>query len=64
MSGFLLTEADAPLGTFPKRVVLQGTDVPIWFVASPAFAAASADGTLTIGELEALAPLRGTAQSH
>ena len=63
MSGFLLTEGDAPPGTFPRRVILQGSGVPVWFVASAAFAAARADGTLTIGELEGLA-LKGTAESY
>ena len=38
--------------------------MPIWFVASAAFAAATADGTLTIGELEGLNPLEGIAQSY
>ena len=61
MSGFSLTEADAPLGTFPKQVEMRGEAIPIWFVPSAAFHAAAADRVLTIGELRALAPLYGTA---
>jgi hypothetical protein len=64
MSGRLVTEADAPLGTFPRKVWLRGSDVPIWFVASDAFADAAADGVVTIGELEELHPLRGVASFY
>jgi hypothetical protein len=64
MSGRLLIEADAPLGTFPRKVWLQGGNVPVWFVASDLFAAAAADGQLTIGELESLQPLKGVASYH
>jgi hypothetical protein len=64
VSGFLLTEADAPPGTFPKRVHLQGVTVPVWFVDSAAFRAAAADGELTIGDLQALSPLQGVARFY
>ena len=64
VSGFLLTEPDAPLGTFPRRVVLEGTDVPVWFVPSSVFAEATVDGGLTVGELEHLQPVRGLARSY
>lgn len=64
MSGFTLTEADAPLGTFPKQVELRGDDVPVWFVRSDAFHAAAQDGTLTIAELRALSPLVGIATRY
>ncbi|HYW30867.1 MAG TPA: hypothetical protein VE869_05115 [Gemmatimonas sp.] len=61
MDGFLLIEADAPLGTFPKQAVLRGTDTPIWFVPAAAFHAATTDGVLTMPELRTLAPLYGIA---
>jgi hypothetical protein len=53
-TGFLLTEADAPLGTFPRQVELRGAGVPVWFVPSTAFHAAAQDGVLTIAELRSL----------
>jgi hypothetical protein len=64
VSGFLLIEPDASLGTFPRRVVLEGRDVPVWFVPSAVFADAIANGGLTIGELEQLQPMRGLASSY
>ncbi len=64
MSGFLLIEADAPLGTFPKQAELRGENVPVWFVPSAAFHAATQDGVLTITELQALAPRYGTATRY
>jgi hypothetical protein len=63
-TGFLLTEADAPLGTFPRQVELRGAGVPIWFVPSTAFHAAAQDGVLTIAELRSLGPLYGTAAQY
>jgi len=60
MTGFVLIEADAPLGTFPKQVELRGTGTPVWFVRSVAFHAAAGDGVLTMAELRSLAPLQGT----
>jgi hypothetical protein len=60
MTGSVLIEADAPLGTFPKQVELRGTGTPVWFVRSGAFHAAVGDGVLTIAELRSLAPLQGT----
>ena len=64
MSGFLLIEPDAPLGTFPRRVVLEGTDVPVWFIPSAVFAEATVDGGLTVGELEDLQAMHGLARSY
>lgn len=61
ISGHYMIEADAPLGTFPKIAISRGDAVPIWFVRWDALAPAIADGVLTIGDLAALAPLRGTA---
>lgn len=61
ITGHYMIEADAPLGTFPKIAISRGDAVPIWFVRWDALAAAMADGTLTIGDLAGLAPLRGTA---
>ena len=64
MTGFLLIEADAPLGTFPKQAELRGADVPVWFVPSAAFRAAAQDGILTLAQLRELAPLYGTATHY
>lgn len=64
MEGFLLIEPDAPLGTFPRQVVLEGSGSPIWFVRWDAFREAAADGDVTIAELAALDPLVGTTRSY
>lgn len=64
MTGFLLIEADAPLGTFPKQAELRGEDVPVWFVPAAAFREAAQDGILTLAQLRALAPLHGTAAHY
>jgi hypothetical protein len=64
MNGHVLIEPDAPLGTFPKQSVFTATAVPIWFVPSSAFHAATGDGVLTIGELESLDPRRGVANRY
>ncbi|HEX6134757.1 MAG TPA: hypothetical protein VFZ24_12390 [Longimicrobiales bacterium] len=60
IEGSYIIEADAPIGTFPVRVVASGP-ARIWFVERAAFQAATADGTLPMAELVALDPLRGTA---
>jgi len=64
MTGFTLTEGDAPPGTFPKQVELRGAGSPIWFVRAAAFHAAAADGRLTLAELRALQPLEGSATAY
>lgn len=61
VSGSLTIEADAPLGTFPRQVVMTGDAVPFWFIRWDDFVAASADGTFTMAELRSLEPIRGTA---
>jgi hypothetical protein len=60
IEGSYIIEKDAPLGTFPVRVVATGS-AQIWFVARGAFNAVTADGDLTMAELLSLDPLRGTA---
>jgi hypothetical protein len=64
MTGKLLIERDAPLGTFPRQVVLQGDAVPFWFVPLEAFEAAAADGVVTLPELAELSPLEGVAHRY
>jgi hypothetical protein len=64
MTGFTLTEGDAPQGTFPKHVELRGAGTPIWFVRADAFHAAAADGRMTLAELRELQPLEGTAVTY
>ena len=61
VEGFYMIEKDAPLGTFPFIVQSKGTAVPFWFVRWTDFQTAAADGVVTIGELQALNPLVGTA---
>lgn len=60
VEGRYTIEPDAPLGTFPILSVAQGP-AQVWFAPWPAFQAAMADGVVTIGELQALEPLRGVA---
>jgi hypothetical protein len=62
VQGSYIIEADAPLGTFPVRVVTRGP-AQVWFVDVNDFAAATADGRLTMAELNALSLLRGTAHT-
>jgi hypothetical protein len=64
IEGHYMVEADAPLGTFPRIAISRGDAVPVWFVRREALAAAMADGVLTIGDLVALSPLRGTATRY
>jgi hypothetical protein len=64
VTGTFLIEPDAPLGTFPFLVVLDGAGAPVWFVPSASFDVAAQDGVVTIGELAALNPLRGTARRY
>jgi hypothetical protein len=64
VTGTFLIEPDAPPGTFPFHVVLDGSGAPVWFVPSAAFDVAAQDGVVTIGELAALNPLRGTAARY
>lgn len=61
MTGRLLIEPDAPLGTFPRQVVLQGDAVRFWFVPYADFQEIAEDGVVTMPELAGLSPLQGTA---
>jgi hypothetical protein len=62
VEGGFTIEPDAPLGTFPVRVVASGP-AQIWFVPSEDFDRAAGNGELTMADLIALGPLRGTASS-
>ncbi|HSK20382.1 MAG TPA: hypothetical protein VK912_14615 [Longimicrobiales bacterium] len=62
IEGSYIIEADAPLGTFPVRSVAKGA-AQVRFVREDDLTAAVADGHLTMAELDALSPLRGTATS-
>ncbi len=59
--GFYFVEAGAPLGTFPTLSVSTGDAVPMWFVKWADYQAAMLDGTVTIGEVQAMSPLKGVA---
>jgi hypothetical protein len=61
LTGRLLIEPDAPLGTFPRQVVLKGEAVTFWFVSLTAFEEAAADGVVTLPELADLEPIEGIA---
>jgi hypothetical protein len=61
ISGFFMTERDAAPTTFPRLVISKGTAVPVWFVSWPTFAAAAADGVVTMDDLRGMNPVRGTA---
>lgn len=64
VTGALLIEPDAPLGTFPRIAQLRGSAVPFWFVPYHEFEQAAADGVVTIGELKVLrGRLAGVASS-
>lgn len=64
MSGFLLIEPDAPLGTFPRQVVLRGDAVPFRFVPWSEFEAGAEDGVVTMAELSAMNPVAGIAHRY
>lgn len=64
VTGFLLIEPDAPLGTFPKQAVLQGDAVPVWFIPWSEFEVEAADGVVTFAELQAMSRLTGTADRY
>jgi hypothetical protein len=59
--GRYYVEAGSPEGTFPKLYVSEGDDVPFWFVPWDRFQAAMADGAVTMPQLRAMNPRRGTA---
>lgn len=64
VNGFVLIEPDAPLGTFPRQVVLEGDAVPFWFIPWSEFEPEAADGVVTFAELEAMSRLTGTAARY
>ena len=56
-------ETGPGLDPAPHQAHLRGLGaVPIWFVATADYLSATADGVLTISELEALNPLTGHAR--
>jgi hypothetical protein len=60
--GFSIWETGPFLDPAPYQVKLQGRGaVPVWFLSTEEYVAAVSDGELTIGDLEALNPLKGTA---
>ena len=65
MDGFAVFE-NGP-GIDPAPLLARGDglgEVPIWFVRTRRYEAADADGVITIGELAALDPLRGSARFY
>ena len=62
VDGFAIWETGPGIGPGPQQAHLKGLgEVPVWFVPTDAYRAASADGVITIGDAEALSPLTGVA---
>jgi hypothetical protein len=60
--GRLIIEPGSPLGTFPKLVNVWGASgMEIWVVSWSQFQTAMQTGAVTIEDLEAMNPLKGTA---
>jgi hypothetical protein len=65
MDGFALFENGPGIDPAPLLSILDGQGaVPIWFTRTRRFQAARADGVVTVGELAALKPLRGSASVY
>ena len=63
MDGFAVFENGPGIDPAPLLARSEGLGaVPIWFVRTRPYEAAAADGVLTLGELAALDPLRGSAR--
>ena len=63
--GFAIWEHGPETDPAPLTLELHGLGaVPIWFVSWPTLQAAMADDVLTIGELEAVQPLKGSASFY
>jgi hypothetical protein len=60
-SGHYIVEAGAPQGTFPRIYVAQGDAVPFWFVPWAEFQQAMQEGAVTLPDVLAMNPLKGTA---
>lgn len=62
VDGYEVWENGPGIDIAPDLVALRGNGaVPVWFVDTDSYVTAIADGHLTIGELQALEPLVGTA---
>jgi hypothetical protein len=63
MDGFAVFENGPGIDPAPLLSRLDGEgEVPIWFVRTHVYEVANADGVITVGELAALNPLRGSAR--
>jgi hypothetical protein len=63
--GFAIWKNGPETDSAPMLSQLHGLGaVPVWFVSWPTLQAAMADDVLTIGELEAMQPLRGSASFY
>lgn len=63
VEGFAIWKSGPGLDPGPIQSRYRGLGaVPVWFVRTADYLAATADGVLTIGELEALDPLMGEAR--
>jgi len=60
-AGHYLVEAGAEPGTFPRLYVSSGDAVPFWFVRWSDFQDAMADGRVTLPDVRAMSPRKGTA---
>jgi hypothetical protein len=65
MQGYAIFENGPGIDPAPMLGRADGTGaVPIWFVRTHKYQKVSADGVVTIGELERLHPLRGSARFY
>jgi hypothetical protein len=64
VSGFEIWDNGPGIDFGPRQAVSSGSAVPVWFVPWNALQAAIADDVLTMSELEALAPLKGVANTY
>ena len=65
MDGYAVFENGPGIDPAPLLSRLDGQGaVPIWFVRTRRYEAANADGVITVGELAALDPLRGSARLY
>lgn len=64
VQGKFVIEADAEQGTFPIMAHTEGTQVPVWIVNWAEFQALMENESVTLPEIEALNPIKGTAQQY
>lgn len=64
VEGKYVIEQDAEEGAFPIMALTQGAQVPVWIVDWTGFQALIENESVTLSEIEALNPIKGTAQQY